>query len=241
MRLFFFAIVAFLFISLPIFSQTVEPAMAVDRNTLQLELESLYVMEKDGADRVNSWSIPSVLMRYGISNSIELQLNIPYLRESIYEDNNAVNSRTFLDNVQMGVSVNLWEEQGALPQAALMARALVPVYDYQTSEIGTLLALNFSNTISNQLSLNYNLGWINDTEGNSAYYIANLSWEISQTIHSFVEFFGSTYNKIDMNHNINSGVGFNLGESFCLDLSVASGLNQQMLFFGGVLTYQFSI
>ena len=32
------------------FSQTVEPAIAVERRMLQLELESLYVMEKEGAE-----------------------------------------------------------------------------------------------------------------------------------------------------------------------------------------------
>ena len=65
------------------FSQTVEPAIAVERRMLQLELESLYVMEKEGAENVNSWSIPSVLIRYGLSNTVELQLNIPYLKEII--------------------------------------------------------------------------------------------------------------------------------------------------------------
>lgn len=241
MRLYLLTSVTLFFCTWANFSQTVEPAIAVERRMLQLELESLYVMEKEGAENVNSWSIPSVLIRYGLSNTVELQLNIPYLKESTYKDDLMMNSRTFLDNVQAGVSVNLWKEKGAVPQAALMARALIPVYNYQTSEIGTLLALNLSHTLTEQLSLNYNFGWVADTEGNSAYYIANLSWEISPTIHSFIEFFGSTYNNIEMNHNINSGVGFNLGDSFCLDLSVASGLNQQMVFFGGVLTYQLAI
>ena len=122
-----------------------------------------------------------------------------------------------------------------------MARALIPIYDYNNSDIGSLVALNLSNSLTDQLSLNYNLGWIADQSGNSAYYIANLSWNMSTVVHSFVEFFGSTYNNINMNHNINSGIGFNLGNSFCLDLSIASGLNQEMVFFGGVLTYQIEI
>lgn len=241
MQLLNFALAICLFLTISGFTQTVEPAAAIERSMLQLEFESLYVIEKEGAEKINSWSIPSILVRYGLSDAVELQLNVPYLKESTFEDENMVSSRTFLDNVQAGLSVNLWEEQGVLPQAAIMARALVPVYYNKTIEIGTLVALNLSNTLSKQLSLNYNIGWVADREGSSGYYIANLSWEISPSIHSFVEFFGSTYNKIDMNHNVNSGIGFNLGNSFCLDLSVASGLNQQMIFFGGILTYQLSI
>lgn len=223
------------------FAQTVEPSMGVEKNLLQLEFESLYVIDQNGVEKVNSWSIPSVLMRYGLNNAIELQVNVPYLKEYVYQDESMVSSRTFLDNVQAGVSVNLWEENGLLPQAAFMARALIPIYDTNNGQIGTLLALNLTNTLTEQLSLNYNLGWVADIEGNSAYYVANLSWNISTVVHSFVEFFGSSYNKIQMNHNINTGIGFNFGKSFCLDLSIAQGLNQEMMFFGGVLTYQLAM
>jgi len=235
------ALVAFLLASISLYTQTVEPSKALEKSKLQLEFESLYLIERDGAEKVNSWSIPSVLMRYGLNNVVELQLNVPYLKESKFEDENEFSSRTFFDNVQAGISVNLWSENGLLPEAAVMARALIPISDYQIGRIGTLLGLHLSNTISDQLSLNYNLGWIAEEEGNSVYYIANLSWEMSPIVHAFVEFFGSTYNHMNVNHNINSGIGFNLGKSFCLDFSVARGLTQQMIYFGGILTYQLDI
>lgn len=232
-------VVIWLLYTISLSAQTVEPSRGMERSRLQLEFESLFLIEKEGAEKVNSWSIPSVLMRYGLSDMIELQLNVPFLKENTFEGDNMLSSRTFLDNVQVGVSVNLWNEKGLLPEAALMARALIPIYDYQIENIGSLLALNFSNTLTDQLSLNYNLGWIRDQSGDSGYYIANMSWDISSTVHTFIEFFGSTYNNLNINHNINSGIGFNLGDSFCLDLSVASGLNHDMTFFGGVLSYQF--
>ena len=232
-------VVIWLLYTISLSAQTVEPSRGMERSRLQLEFESLFLIEKEGAEKVNSWSIPSVLMRYGLSDMIELQLNVPFLKENTFEGDNMLSSRTFLDNVQVGVSVNLWNEKGLLPEAGLMARALIPIYDYQIENIGSLLALNFSNTLTDQLSLNYNLGWIRDQSGDSGYYIANMSWDISSTVHTFIEFFGSTYNNLNINHNINSGIGFNLGDSFCLDLSVASGLNHDMTFFGGVLSYQF--
>jgi len=241
MQLLNYSVLILLLCSLSHYGQTIEPSTGVGRSRLQLELESLYVMEKEDGNKINSWSIPSFLIRYGISDAVELQINVPYVMESKYKDDSMVSSRTFLDNVQAGVSVNLWHQKGILPQAAIMARALIPIYDYNNSDIGSLVALNLSNSLTDQLSLNYNLGWIADQSGNSAYYIANLSWNMSTVVHSFVEFFGSTYNNINMNHNINSGIGFNLGNSFCLDLSIASGLNQEMVFFGGVLTYQIEI
>ena len=223
-----------------VYSQTVEPSAGVDHRTLQLEFESLYLVERERSEEVSSWSIPSVLTRYGISNSIELQLNVPLMREAIYEQERMVSSRTFFDKVQAGLAVSLWEENGWLPEAALMARALIPVYEFDTGDLGSVLSLNLSNSITQSLSLNYNLGWIHDAE-NSGYYIANLSWEVSDRVHSFVELFGSTSFPEPVKHCLNAGVGFNFGDSFCLDLSVANGLNCDMMFFGGIFTYQLNI
>jgi len=232
---------ALLLCALAVYAQTVEPSSAVQKRMLQLEFESLYLIEKQEAEQVNSWSIPSVLARYGLNNSVEVQVNVPLLREAVYEDQRMVNSRTFLDKVQTGVSVNLWKESGMLPEAAVMARALIPVYAYDNSEVGLLLALNMSNRLSEDLSLNYNLGLVSEESEESGYYIFNLSWNISSKVHSFVEFFGSTFNGTEITHNLNTGIGFNLGNSFCLDLSVAQGLNQNMLFYGGIFTYQLNI
>jgi hypothetical protein len=236
------AIAAFILLmfSIPVNSQTVEPSSGVDPRTLQLEFESLYLVEREQSEQVSSWSIPSVLTRYGLSRSVEVQFNVPLLREAVYEQERMVSSRTFFDKVQAGVAVNLWREKGWLPEAALMARALIPVYEFDTSEVGSVLSLNLSNRLTESLSLNYNLGWIYEEEP-SGYYITNLSWEISDRMHSFVELFGSTNFPGPMTHCINAGIGFNFADSFCLDLSMASGLNCDMMFFGGIFTYQLNI
>lgn len=230
-----------LFLCLSICGQTVESSAGIQKRMLQLEFESMYLIEKEQAELVNSWSIPSVLARYGLNHSIELQFNVPLLREAVYDEELMVSSRTFLDKVQAGVSVNLWKENGMLPEAAIMARALIPVYEYDTSEVGTLVSLNMSNNLADSWSLSYNIGWISEEGENSGYYIANLSWDISSKLHSFVEFFGSTAIFDQMTHSINTGIGFNLGDSICLDLSVANGLNHEMMFFGGIFTYQLNL
>lgn len=236
----FVILIYFIFIR-SVLAQTVEPSMAVEKRMLQLEFESLYLVEKEAVEKINSWSIPSVLMRYGVTTSIELQANVPLLREAIYQEDIMVSSRTFLDKVQLGLSANLWKEKGVLPETAIMIRALIPVYDNSNNDVGRLVALNMSNSLTDAVSLNYNFGWVSDEGEDSGYYIANLAWDISSRVHTFVELFGSTYRGFEMTHNINTGIGFNMGNSFCIDLSVANGLNQDMFYFGGVLTYQLNL
>ena len=236
----FVILIYFIFIR-SVLAQTVEPSMAVEKRMLQLEFESLYLVEKEAVEKINSWSIPSVLMRYGVTTSIELQANVPLLREAIYQEDIMVSSRTFLDKVQLGLSANLWKEKGVLPETAIMIRALIPVYDNSNNDVGRLVALNMSNSLTDAVSLNYNFGWVPDEGEDSAYYIANLAWDTSSRVHTFIELFGSTYRGFEMTHNINTGIGFNMGNSFCIDLSVANGLNQDMFYFGGVLTYQLNL
>ena len=65
-------------------AQTVEPSSGVGKRTIQLELESNYMTERDGSEMMNSWSIPSVLGRYGVSERIEFQVNVPFMREQYF-------------------------------------------------------------------------------------------------------------------------------------------------------------
>ena len=222
-------------------AQTVEPSSGIGNRTIQLELESNHMTEREGSEMMKSWSIPSVLVRYGVSDRIEFQLNVPFMREQNYMEDYMVSSRILFDKVQAGISVNLWKEKGIIPESALMARALIPVYDYQTSEIGKLVSLNFSNTITEQLILGYNIGFIATEFFETTYAILNLYWELSPVVHCFVEYIG-TAEIYDMTTQcMNTGIGFNIGQNLSIDLSFAKGLNHKMTSFGGILTYQLHI
>jgi hypothetical protein len=103
-----------------VYSQTVEPSASVDKNILQIELESLYSIQKEGSEEMKSWSIPSALLRYGLTNTIELQFNAPLIKENLYEDDHLVHSLHKFDDIQVGFAVNLWELQKIFPEASLI-------------------------------------------------------------------------------------------------------------------------
>ena len=62
-------------------SQTVEPSAAINKNTLQIEIEAAYSIQKVGSEKTTSWSIPNSLFRYGLLNGFEIQVNIPIIKE----------------------------------------------------------------------------------------------------------------------------------------------------------------
>lgn len=226
-------------LSLNITAQTVEPSASVDRNILQIELESLYTIQKEGSEKIKSWSIPSVLLRYGLTNSLELQFNAPLIRENLYENDHLVHSLHKFDDMQVGFAVNLWSQHKILPEASLMVRAIIPINNgIKLQEIGSVISLNLSNKLTNKLTLNYNIGLVNEAESTSSgFYITNFCYAYSSKIRFFAETFGDFSNHYKASHNINIGGGYSLRENLCIGFTVANGINHNLFYTGCILNW----
>lgn len=235
----FYTLFAIILINFQSFSQTVEPSSAIDKSILQIELESLYTIQKEDSKKMKSWSIPSALFRYGFLEGYELQLNTPIIKEKLWENDHLIHSLNKFDDIQVGFSVNLWKQQKFIPEASLMVRAILPTDSkFELNKIGKICSLNLSNSISQKFSFNYNIGYVLETDDSkSGFYIANIGFEANSKLHFFIENFGDFTNKKLMSHNINTGVGYNFNEKLILDVSVANGLNHNMFYVGGILTY----
>ena len=220
-------------------AQTAEPSATVAENILQIELESLYTIQNEGSEKMNSWSIPSTLFRYGLLNGFELELNIPIIKEKLWKNDHLIHSINKFDDIQIGFSINLWKEKKLLPETAIMIRAILPTdKKFNLGEFGKIVSLNFLNKISKNLSFNYNIGHVQETNNTSSYfYIVNLSYQTSNKLHFFLENFGDLHNKNLTSHNINLGGGYNLSDKIILDISASKGLNTNIFYVGGILTW----
>ena len=180
------------FLYLNIAAQTVEPSASVDKNTLQIELESLYSIQKEGSEKMKSWSIPSALLRYGLTNTIELQFNAPLIKENLYKDDHLIHSLHKFDDIQIGLAVNLWEQHKIVPETSLMVRAIVPIKSgIRLNTIGHVISLNLSNKLTNKLSLNYNIGLVTELQNSTGgFHIVNLCYLLNSKTHFFIENFG---------------------------------------------------
>jgi len=232
-----------LFVSLTIYSQTVESSAVVDKFNLQIELESLYTKQKEGLETMKSWSIPSVLFRYGLFNGVEFQLNTPIIKEKLYENDHLIHSLHKFDDMQLGFSINLWKQQNILPEVSFMLRAILPIsLKLQNEHIGKVISLNLSNSLNEKLSFNYNIGYVNETNNNSTYfYIANFNYNLNSKFHVFIEEFADFSNTQKTFHNISTGLGYIFNDRFSLDLSTAKGMNHNMFYVGGIFVYNFNL
>lgn len=220
-------------------SQTVEPSAAINKNTLQIEIESIYSIQKVGSEKTISWSMPNTLFRYGLLNGFELQLNIPIIKEQLWKNDHLAQSLNKLVNLQVGFSVDLWKEKKLLPEASIMVRVILPTNKiFELDNIGKIISLNLSNKISKNLSLNYNIGHIQGADNTlSCFYIVNISYQTTAKLHFFIENFGDLHHQSLKSHNLNIGSGCNLSNNLILDLSAAKNLTNNTLYFGGILTW----
>ncbi len=224
------------------FSQTVEPSSTIGKNMLQIEIESLYSIQKEASIKTKSWSIPSALFRYGLLNGLELQLNTPIIKEELWEKKHLIHSLNKFDDIQIGFSMNLWKQKNTLPEASVMVRAILPTdSSFELNKFGKVISLNLSNVISEKVSLNYNIGCAVETDkSKSGFFITNLSYELNSKIHFFTEYFGDFTNDKLLSTNINIGGGYNFNNQLTFDLTIANGIDHQMYYIGGIVTYAFN-
>ena len=234
-----YAIFALFTIQNSLQSQTVEPSAAIPKNILQIEIESAYSIQKVGSEKTTSWSIPNTLFRYGLFNGFELQMNIPIIKEQLWENDHLTQSLNKLGDLQFGFSVDLWKEKKLLPEASIMVRALLPTdHKFVFENTGSIVSLNFANKISEKLTLNYNIGHVQQSDNASSYfYIANISYLMTSKLHFFIENFGDFHHKKIMSHNLNIGGGYNFTDKLLLDISVTNGINQNLFYAGGRITW----
>lgn len=234
-----FAFIVLFAIQHNIQSQTVESSAAINKNIAQIEIESTYSVQKVGSEKMTTWSIPNTLFRFGLLNGFELQANIPIIKEQLWENDHLVQSLNKFENLQVGFSVDLWKEKELLPETSIMVRAILPKDNkFVFDNIGKTVSLNFSNKISEKLRFNYNIGHAEKTDSSSSYfYIANISYLLNSKIHFFVENFGDLHLRKLMSHNLNIGGGYNFTDKLILDISVNNGLNQNLFYAGGRITW----
>ncbi len=223
-------------------AQTIEPSKGVDKNTLQTEIESIYSIEKENENTIKSWSTPSLLFRYGFLKNVELQFNFPIKQEKYFKKNELVYSSNTFDDLQLGISINLWKQKKLLPETALMYRSLIHYKsDFKLLHAGQVISLNLSNRLNPKLVLTNNIGYASEKENSySTFFVSNLSHSTSEKLSLFIEY--SCYNTPQQNKFQNALIGF--GYAFTNNISfegaVSKGLNYNQYYTGGRLTFVFN-
>ena len=238
MKVISFLLATYLIFCFDLNSQSIESSSGIERNLLQLELETVYSTEKEAFEKTTAWSIPNILVRFGLSNNVELQLHTPFTKEICYEDNVLISNVFDFDEVELGMAINLWKQKKIIPEASIMARIITSTNNIDFNNIGNVISLNFSNTLSEKVSLNYNVGTVTDIDKNTnAFYILNLDYQPNPKFHLFFENSSDFTFENTASNCMSIGFGLGLKPNISLDYSASKSLKHKMFYTGVILTW----
>ena len=208
-----------------------ESSAVVPPGYVQIETGWSLSRNQEGGIRTDTHTFPGTLFRIGALNRMELRLGY---NGALWEQAQEAGQSTNLSgsgDMGVGAKVYFWEEQGWVPEAALLAGVSLPVGKDQLSSgrADPSFRVNLSHTLSDHLSFGYNLGasWestleeTGDRDTLSLFnYTAVLGMGLSDRAGLFAEVFG------DIPFNAKGGLtGYLIRDNLQIDGSAGIGLS----------------
>lgn len=178
-----------------------ESSTVVPPGYVQIETGWSLSRNEVGGIQSNTHTFPGTLFRIGVLDRMEIRLG--YDGSQWERNRSGGQSATSNGSGDMGIGTKLyfWEEQGWIPEAALLAGLSLPIGQDQFSSgrVDPSFRMSLSHTLSDRLSFGYNLGatWesaLEDTGDRDTLslfnYTAALGIGLTDRVGLFAEVFG---------------------------------------------------
>ncbi|MFO7673655.1 MAG: transporter [Lutibacter sp.] len=202
-----------------------ESSVTVGKNNFQIESGVLY----QKIDNSNSFIGPSTLLRYGITNGIELRFVSQYETTKIGLDVGDIKYSGFND-LEFGAKIQLFKKEDVSTEMAFLSHVIIPTADENltSNHVGVVNKLSISHAITDKIGLGYNIGYDYVGQQSSLTYSFALGFQLSNSIGFYIEPYGEWGES--NNYKSNFGVGFSylVNGNFQLDASYGVGLNNNM-------------
>ncbi len=222
----------FLFFSAFVYSQNVEPIQADRPDQTEtpaivpkemFQVETGFTVKKNNKNS-STLSLPSTLWKYGVNENFELRL----ITEFVSEKNNTEKSSGFTP-VYFGFKVKLANEKGIIPKTSFIAHLGLPNLasaNYKTTYFAPEFRFTMQHTLSEKLSLSYNLGaeWDGFSAEPTFIYTLTSGFSITEKLGSYIELFGFAPQIDKANHNCDTGITYLINNNFMLDISAGLGI-----------------
>lgn len=216
-----------------------ESSVTVPAGHWQVEAGWTLSRDDDGGTRVETKELPGTLVRLGLSQSWELRIGWSGWVSQETSFGGATREVDGAGDGELGAKVFLREERGAAPEIALLFGTSLPVGDdgLTTDRFDPAFRLSLSHTLSDRLSLGYNLGmeWeTGDEDGerdtlSRGIYTVALGIGLDERAGAFVELFGDVpaSDPGDPAHSLAGGFTWLLTDTLQLDLAGGVGLSDE--------------
>lgn len=185
------------------------------------QMENGFSMEKD---RGRSWALPSSLLKYGVNDAFELRLIITYIVEDVDDT-----KTSGFEPIRVGMKVKICEEAGWLPKTSLIGHVLVPdaaSSEYKADHYASQFRFVMQHTLTDKLSLSYNLGaeWDGIIPDATFIYTLTTGFSLTEKWGAYAELFGFAPENDAAAHSFDGGFTYLVNNDTMLDISSGVGI-----------------
>lgn len=177
-----------------------------------------------GLDGTNSFMFANSLFRYGISNSVELRLELDGMHESCGEDKS-----TGLAPIIIGTKVRFYEGEGLTPSVAMLANLTLPVASkaFRPSNFAPSIYLLADHDVTDKINLTYNAGleWDGEQAAPTTFTALCVGYSINDRLGCYIENYDYFHKGEKPLWNMDLGVNYMLNDRVQLDLAGSCNLN----------------
>ena len=204
-----------------------ESSQTIEKKSFQIE--SGISFENSNNNSIKNFSGPSTLLRYGISNIVELRFVSEYQSTKIALDEANIDFKGFND-LEFGVKIQLLKNKNINTEIALLSHLVIPTAKtaLTTDNFGVVNKLAISHSISERIGIGYNIGYDLVAQQSALTYSVALGFSISNTVGVYIEPYGFWAEQNHFESNFDAGFTFLVKPNFQLDVSYGIGLNNDM-------------
>lgn len=228
-----------------------ESSLVVPPGLVQLEIGYLFTNDDSGGVETSTYEFPFTLARIGLIDRVELRIGFAGVTSQQTSPGGA-GVDGFGDG-ELGTKIVLWEEEGFIPQTALLAGTSVPFggASFSSERFDPFLIGLFSHSLTEWLELGYNLGvvWSSEAVAGSKSrdtfpafkYTVSTGWGLTDNLGMFTEFFGEIPEERFAAHSFDAGFTYSVAPNVQLDIEAGIGLNRAApdYFFGTGIVVRF--
>jgi hypothetical protein len=170
---------------------------------------------------------PTSLFKYGMSDRAELRLEIQYATEYLHLIPNT-KTLTYLEPVELGTKIRLWEEKGLRPKTSLIAHVGLPFLasePFHSDPANFSFRFSMQHSLAEGVSLGYNLGMEGGGgEESSFLYTFAPGFDLGERWYAYAEIYGFL-NKKSAQHSVDGGIAYYISNNTKIDFSGGFGLS----------------
>ncbi len=215
-----------------------ESVSTVPKNHFQMENGFLFEHFKND---IKSTAYPASLIKYGLTDNFELGVIV-----ELNTIEAGTEKSTGINPITLRFKETITEEKGLLPAISFIGYLGIPKLaskNFKTTYYAPAFRFTLQNTLSDNLSLGYNLGaeWDGLTPEPIFIYTLTLAYSLSEKTGIYGELYGYAPQESKADHRMDGGITYLLRPNICFDVSGGAGISNSSLQYYWALGFSFRL